>query len=211
MQLRAQSGRVLNSVLLGLVLMVAAVAGGYCAGRYLIGKRLMGQGASTIRSAESLGRVERQAEQTPSEPEQVWSEGDEDSNVVGPEEWRPADQGGTRVQIDERKQARQSRERRSEQPRATEETPRPVVADTQPKTGAHRYTLQVGAFLDERNSRVLVDDLNNRGYRANVKTERNTGGSLHRVHTGEFSSEAEARRAANELRREGYTVVVTPE
>ena len=134
---------------------------------------------------------------------------------MGPEEWRPADEGGARVRINERGQPRSGRQEQlvpRERPSVTtvdDGASRPVEA--QPKARARRFTLQVGAFLDERNTRVLVEDLNNRGYRASVKTDRNPSGAMHRVQTGSFTDEAAARRAADELRREGYTAVVTPE
>jgi len=201
--------------MLALVIMVVAGGGGYCLGRYIIGEKIIRQGAAPIRSAGPVGRVSQQAEQAPEEPERVWAGEAEEPNAVGPEEWRPAAEGGTRVRINEREQTRSRlREQSVSRDRTLGRTtdagpPRPV--ETQPKARPRRFTLQVGAFLDERNTRLLVEDLNNRGYRASVRTDRNPSGAMHRVQTGSFTDEAAARRAADALRREGYTAVITSE
>jgi hypothetical protein len=73
------------------------------------------------------------------------------------------------------------------------------------------YTVQVGVFLDEKNSRLLQEELNNKGYSARLKDVKQQGKTVHRVQAGSFASEQEAQRMTQELQQQGYRVIVVPE
>jgi hypothetical protein len=74
-----------------------------------------------------------------------------------------------------------------------------------------RYTVQVGVFLDKEKSRLLQEELNNRGYSARLREVQDQGRMMHRVEAGSFADEQEARRMQEELSYQGYRVIVVPE
>jgi cell division septation protein DedD len=86
-------------------------------------------------------------------------------------------------------------------PRAPEPTP------PKPK----RYTVQVGVFLDSENSRLLQEDLKNRGYSSHLKTAEEGGQKLTRVRIGSYPNPDAAAAAAEEMWQQGYRVIVVPE
>jgi len=98
----------------------------------------------------------------------------------------------------------------------TARTPGPKAASAATRTGGtaakpRRYTVQVGVFLDKEKSRLLQEELNNRGYSARLKDVNDQGTSMHRVEAGSFATEQEAQAMKEELAHEGYRVIVVPE
>ena len=87
------------------------------------------------------------------------------------------------------------------------ERPKPV---SEPADGPGRYSLQIGAFRDVKNSEKVIQDLQTRGYEPYVVEQR--GRSLLRtVRVGRYADRAEALRAASEFRRrEGMEAIVRP-
>ncbi len=87
--------------------------------------------------------------------------------------------------------------------------PEPQVSP-EPVGGSGRYSLQVGAFRDAKNSEKVIQDLQAKGYEPYVVEQR--GRSLLRtVRIGRYADKAEALRAASELRRrEGLEAIVRP-
>jgi cell division septation protein DedD len=89
---------------------------------------------------------------------------------------------------------------RTPEPRATPEA----------AGGPGRFSLQIGAFREAKNSEKVILDLQSRGYEPYVIEQR--GRSLLRtVRVGRYSGRSEALRAASEFRRrEGMEAVVRP-
>ncbi len=87
--------------------------------------------------------------------------------------------------------------------------PEPQVSP-EPAGGSGRYSLQVGAFRDAKNSEKVMQDLQAKGYEPYVVEQR--GRSLLRtVRIGRYADKTEALRAASELRRrEGLEAIVRP-
>lgn len=83
-------------------------------------------------------------------------------------------------------------------------------ASPEPAGGPGRYSLQIGAFRDPKNSEKVIQDLQAKGYEPYVIEQR--GRSLLRtVRIGRYADRAEALRAASELRRrEGLEAIVRP-
>jgi cell division protein FtsN len=83
-------------------------------------------------------------------------------------------------------------------------------ASPAPAVGPGRYSLQVGAFRDARNSEKVIQDLQARGYEPYV-IEQKGRSVLRTVRIGRYAGRAEALRAASELRRrEGLEAIVRP-
>ncbi|MFL6233243.1 MAG: SPOR domain-containing protein [Thermoanaerobaculia bacterium] len=83
-------------------------------------------------------------------------------------------------------------------------------ASPEPATGPGRYSLQVGAFRDARNSEKVIQDLQARGYEPYV-VEQKGRSVLRTVRIGRYADRTEALRAASELRRrEGLEAIVRP-
>jgi cell division septation protein DedD len=78
-------------------------------------------------------------------------------------------------------------------------------------TPPKRYTVQVGVFLDSENSRLLQEDLKNRGYSSHLKTAEEGGQKLTRVRIGSYPNPDAAAAAAEEMWQQGYRVIVVPE
>jgi cell division septation protein DedD len=96
-------------------------------------------------------------------------------------------------------------------------SPRPsstenLSSSLQPKAPKpKRYTVQVGVFLGLANSRLLQEDLKNRGYSSHVSTAAEGGQKLTRVRVGSYPNPDAAAAAAEEMWQQGYRVVVVPE
>jgi DedD protein len=91
--------------------------------------------------------------------------------------------------------------------RAPESEPK---AFPEPAERPGRYSLQIGAFRDPKNSEKVIQDLQAKGYEPYVVEQK--GRSLLRiVRIGRYADRAEAQRAASELRRrEGLEAIVRP-
>jgi cell division protein FtsN len=73
-----------------------------------------------------------------------------------------------------------------------------------------RYSLQIGAFRDPKNSEKVMQDLQAKGYEPYV-VEQKGRSVLQTVRIGRYADRAEAQRAASELRRrEGLEAIVRP-
>ncbi len=70
------------------------------------------------------------------------------------------------------------------------------------------FIVLIGSFLDQNNAVYWRDDLNNRGYRADIETVETGGQTFFRVVVGRFKDRTAADRVADKLKNEGYTVVV---
>ena len=70
------------------------------------------------------------------------------------------------------------------------------------------FIVLIGSFVEENNAVFWRDDLNNRGYRADIETVETGGQTFYRVVVGRFKERAPADRVADKLKNEGYTVVV---
>lgn len=92
------------------------------------------------------------------------------------------------------------------------ETPPDVVKRSEtspPASGAYR--VQAGTFANKANAENLVQDLKDKGHRAEIKTVQREVGTLYRVELGSFSSRDGAQRVADDLKRQGYAPTVTAE
>jgi cell division protein FtsN len=79
-----------------------------------------------------------------------------------------------------------------------------------PAGGPGRYSLQIGAFREAKNSEQVIQDLVSRGYEPYVIEQRGRS-VLRTVRVGRYSGRSEALRAASEFRRrEGMEAVVRP-
>ncbi|PIU65881.1 MAG: hypothetical protein COS84_06320 [Armatimonadetes bacterium CG07_land_8_20_14_0_80_40_9] len=72
-----------------------------------------------------------------------------------------------------------------------------VLADT--------FTVQVGAFKSKVNAERLIEEINNKGYAAYLKENKD---GFTRVWVGSFSTKGEADRLARVLMAQGYPVLV---
>jgi cell division protein FtsN len=83
-------------------------------------------------------------------------------------------------------------------------------ASPEPASGPGRYSLQVGAFREAKNSEKVIQDLQAKGYEPYVVEQRGRS-LLLTVRIGRYADRAEALRAASELRRrEGLEAIVRP-
>jgi cell division protein FtsN len=88
--------------------------------------------------------------------------------------------------------------------------PEQPKASPEPAAGPGRYSLQVGAFRDAKNSDKVIQDLQAKGYEPYVIEQRGRS-VLRTVRIGRYAGRAEAQRAAAELRRrEGLEAIVRP-
>jgi DedD protein len=88
-------------------------------------------------------------------------------------------------------------------------TPEPKVTP-EPAGGPGRFSLQIGAFREAKNSEKAIQDLVSRGYEPYVIEQRGRS-VLKTVRVGRYAGRAEALRAASEFRRrEGMEAVVRP-
>jgi cell division septation protein DedD len=86
-------------------------------------------------------------------------------------------------------------------------TPEPSAV---PAGGPGRFSLQIGAFREAKNSEKVIQDLQSRGYEPYVIEQRGRS-ILRTVRVGRYSGRSEALRAASEFRRrEGMEAVVRP-
>ena len=183
--------------------MGCSLGAGYAIGRYVIGERYVKRGAVAIRTQPRPRPTYTGVVPSPSASD-AWRFDTPESYT---EEWLPEDQGGARATVEEIP-AELAHER--DQEATTEEEAGSDAAETHPPQPL-QYTIQVGVFLDEKNSQALIDDLNNRGYPARVERVEGSHGTIYRVVTGDFHSERSAGRTAERLMNEGYTgAFVTP-
>jgi len=88
---------------------------------------------------------------------------------------------------------------------APEPTP-PAV----PAAGPARYSLQIGAFREAKNSEKTIQELQSKGYEPYV-IEQKGRSVLQTVRVGRYADRAEALRAAADFRRrEGVEAIVRP-
>ena len=194
---RSRKGSFWLSALCLIALMTGFAGLGYGIGRYVIGERYIKRGAVAIRYRQRPQPEARRGFVPPPSPSGAWESRAERS--ASDEGWLPESQGGARATIEEVPVEVSSGSGEAEatgQP-SPEVEPRP--------SHPQRYTIQVGVFLDERNSQALIDDLHNRGYSARVERIGDSQGTLYRVVTGDFPNERTAERIAQRLMNEGYT------
>jgi len=186
-----------SSALVLILLMAGFVGTGYGIGRYVIGERYVKRGAVAIRSQPRPRPASTGFAPLPSASD-AWRF---DSTESYAEEWLPEDQGGARATVEEVSIDATYEPDQDAMPDEEAESHRAEA----PPPGNLRYTIQVGVFLDEKNSQALIDDLNNRGYSARVERVDDSHGTIYRVVTGDFYSERSAGRTAERLMNEGYT------
>lgn len=194
---RSNKGRFWLSALCLIALVAGFIGGGYAIGRYLIGERYIKRGAVAIRHRQRPQPEARRGFVPPPLASGRWES--QRPGSAEDEGWLPESQGGARATIEE-----VSAEIRSGSDGAEPTGGRPDEVASHPSR-PERYTIQVGVFLDERNSQSLIDDLNNRGYSARVERVEDSHGTIYRVVTGDFASERTAERTAQRLMNEGYT------
>lgn len=93
----------------------------------------------------------------------------------------------------------------------TVQTEKPLPAPKPTPAKPTRYAVQVGVFLDPENSRLLREDLRNRGYSSRVEAKEEGGQKLTRVRVGSYPNADAAAAAAEEMWQQGYRVIVVPE
>ncbi len=104
-----------------------------------------------------------------------------------------------------------------EEPRPEPEAapPPPVLPEPEPAIQVAsqpegRYSLQIGAFRQARNSEKVIQDLQSKGYEPYVIEERGRS-VLKTVRIGRFMDRGEAQKAASDFRRrEGMEAIVRP-
>jgi len=92
--------------------------------------------------------------------------------------------------------------------------PAPAMASAPPAASAGetggRYSLQVGAFREAKNSEKVIQDLQARGYTPYIVEQRGRS-VLQTVRVGRYAGRAEAARAAADFRRRvGMSAIVRP-
>jgi len=70
------------------------------------------------------------------------------------------------------------------------------------------YTLQVGAFSEEKKAKLLYDRLRAQGFAPYIVPFKTENGTYWRVRIGNFLKEGEARAFAEKLRLLGYDVII---
>jgi cell division septation protein DedD len=186
--LRRQAGASTAGILaVGIFLAVMGV-GGYILGRDVIGEQYLKPRASPVSSQGAVSEP-KPMESAPKSPPLLGS--DPFSFLGKPKQ--PSDRPAT-----------------SPEPRPGGGSGSPLDQASKP-SGPRRYTIQVGVYLDEQNSRLLQEDLRNRGYSSRVSKGEASGRTVHKVQMGTYSSQEDAQRMADELRAQGYRVNVIPQ
>jgi DedD protein len=91
---------------------------------------------------------------------------------------------------------------------AVARTPEPTTPVTPDRPG--RYSLQIGAFREAKNSEKAIQELQTKGYEPYV-IEQKGRSVLQTVRIGRYADRAEALRAASDFRRrEGSEAIVRP-
>jgi cell division septation protein DedD len=91
---------------------------------------------------------------------------------------------------------------------AVSRTPEPAAPVTPDRPG--RYSLQIGAFREAKNSEKAIQELQTKGYAPYV-IEQKGRSVLQTVRIGRYADRAEALRAASDFRRrEGLEAIVRP-
>jgi cell division protein FtsN len=91
---------------------------------------------------------------------------------------------------------------------AVARTPEPTTPVTPDRPG--RYSLQIGAFREAKNSEKAIQELQTKGYEPYV-IEQKGRSVLQTVRIGRYADRAEALRAASDFRRrEGVEAIVRP-
>ena len=91
---------------------------------------------------------------------------------------------------------------------AVARTPEPAAPVTPDRPG--RYSLQIGAFREAKNSEKAIQELQTKGYEPYV-IEQKGRSILQTVRIGRYADRAEALRAASDFRRrEGVEAIVRP-
>jgi cell division septation protein DedD len=89
--------------------------------------------------------------------------------------------------------------------------PKKHPAETKQAAPEGEYTVQVGAFLNDKDARGLKDALARSGYKAYVFATRDGEMPIYKVRVGSYESEDEARLTALAIRKaEGVAAFVTP-
>ena len=95
-----------------------------------------------------------------------------------------------------------------ERPRtAAEGKPRP--APTESRT--HVFRVQAGTFANKTNAENLAADLNEQGYKAEIRTAEVEGRTLYRVQTGEYETRKGAEELVTKLSAKGYSPALVAE
>ena len=80
-----------------------------------------------------------------------------------------------------------------------------VVKESEIVSDKKVYTVQVGAFSQEKNARNLAKEISDKGYQTYVIK----GKTLYKVQVGEFKSYEEAQNVSQKLKELGYPIFVT--
>lgn len=176
-------------------LLSLSAVGGFVFGKFFFGERILKPSASEVRVPERITDLEL--------PEMPSSSGETRSYIRSISEFEitPTDDELAEAAADE------MAEEVVDESTAPSEGEERTSADGQSPT----YVVQIGSFLDEHHATLWRDDLNNRGYRAEIVSVEEEGLTYHRVIIGRFADRAAADRAADKLRREGYEVIVVTE
>lgn len=69
------------------------------------------------------------------------------------------------------------------------------------ESNVKKYTVQTGAFKKQKEADNIKIKLENKGYKANIKTVTSKGGTIHKVIVGDFNSKKEAEVFALKLKK----------
>lgn len=72
------------------------------------------------------------------------------------------------------------------------------------------YSVQTGSFTKWSNAKKLCNDLNNKGFEANIYTARVGNKRFYRVRVGQYSRLGDAEDMARMLRNRGYSIKIYP-
>jgi len=188
-----------------LTILVLSGVGGFAFGKFFFSSRLK-VGASEVRVPDSLTKLQPEASApvTGSEPQTC-------IRPVTGYSLSPGDEGApTPPRVDPLAPLDVSPP--AEVPPGTEQPPDTTggILET-PLPPGTIFIVLIGSFLDENNAVYWRDDLNNRGYRADIEKTQSSGQTFFRVVVGRFKERPAADRVADKLRNEGYTVIVVPQ
>lgn len=80
------------------------------------------------------------------------------------------------------------------------------------QAGKALYSVQIGAFKNEKNAEILVKQVREKGYDAFVQTTPKDKEMLHRVLIGKFEDRKEAGKLAEDIRnKENVKAIITVE
>jgi len=178
-----ESGRASTWLLVVAVLCVAALGGGYYAGRYILGEEYLKKHASEVRKPQPLSVAPRAQVATTAA------------------ETRPT------VTIAPVGRTRRQPKRTGTPTGETVETAPALAPEPAPP---EQVTIQVGSFADKANADLLERDLKKHGVATSTQPGEQDGRSVYKVRAGTYKSRQEAEAAAEQLRSRGYNAVIVP-